>query len=90
MSAAITGKKRPRTAFNGSMDLPNPIRKMRLEAIFHPKFENENRSDKAVRREMMDRVEKQQGYLEVTLKHSGSLVLWSGGSHYFSKNSAAK
>ncbi|KAL3938289.1 MAG: hypothetical protein SGBAC_006771 [Bacillariaceae sp.] len=73
--------------YQTSMVLPHSIHKMRLEAIFHPKFENENRTDKAVRREMIERVEKQQGYLEVTLKHSGSLVLWSGHTRFYSKNS---
>eukprot|EP00536_Pseudo-nitzschia_multiseries_P016245 jgi/Psemu1/320998/estExt_fgenesh1_pm.C_10540003 len=28
------------------------------------------------------------GHLEVSLKHSGSLVLWSGSTRYYSKNSA--
>jgi hypothetical protein len=31
-----------------------------------------------------------QGYLEVSVKHSGSLLLWSGGERFFySKNSTA-
>jgi hypothetical protein len=51
------------------------IKRLRLEAIFHPKFENES-SEKDVRKEMMEKVEKGDGYLEVTLKHSGSLLLW--------------
>lgn len=91
-----SGKKRPRSEEtvttnpkrNMSTNLPDPIQKLRLEAIFHPKFDNEKRSDQTIRKEMMDRVSKQLGYLEVTLKHSGSLVLWSGGQRYYSKNSA--
>ena len=31
----------------------------------------------------------EQGYLEVTLKHSGSLILWSGGQRYYSKNATS-
>jgi DNA-binding XRE family transcriptional regulator len=67
--------------------LPKPIRKLRLEAIFHPKFDNENLSDQKIRNQMIERIEKKLGYLEVTLKHSGSLVLWSGDQRYYSKNS---
>lgn len=67
--------------------IPNP-RKLRLEAIFHPKFENE-KSNQEIRNEMKQRVESKQGYLEVTLKHSGSLILWSGGQRYYSKNSTS-
>ncbi|CAB9524977.1 expressed unknown protein [Seminavis robusta] len=59
----------------------------RLEAIFLPKFENENRSDQTIRQSMMDLVASDQGYAEVTLKHSGSLLLWSGGQRFYSKNS---
>lgn len=67
--------------------IPNdPIQKLRLEAIFHPKFENE-KSSKDIRQEMTQLVKDQKGYLEVTLKHSGSLVLWSGGQRFYSKNS---
>ena len=66
---------------------PNsPIQKLRLEAIFHPKFENE-KSTQVIRQEMKQLVEDQLGYLEVSLKHSGSLILWSGGQRYYSKNS---
>ena len=36
---------------------------------------------------MLERVAQSQGYLEVSLKHSGSLLLWSGGMRYYSKNS---
>lgn len=67
--------------------LPKTIRKLRLEAIFHPKFENESRSDHMIRQTMIQKVQDGLGYLEVTLKHSGSLVLWSGGQRYYSKNS---
>lgn len=97
------------------------VRGMRLEAIFHPKFDNErnkkvpgknskgsgkkNDSSSDIRNAMLqklglgsglgtnagsDTVEtvKGTGHLEVSLKHSGSLVLWSGSTRYYSKNSA--
>jgi hypothetical protein len=66
-----------------------PLAKLRLEAIFYPKFENENRQvPYSVRQQMKDHCcRAQSGYLEVTLKHSGSLLLWSGGRRYYSKNS---
>ena len=60
---------------------------LRLEAIFHPKFDNENRTTADIRNRMLERVAQSQGYLEVSLKHSGSLLLWSGGMRYYSKNS---
>jgi hypothetical protein len=68
------------------VELPDPVSKLRLEAIFHPKFENE-RSDHQIREDMLSRVDSGKGYLEVSLKHSGSLVLWSGGHRFYSKNS---
>lgn len=69
------------------LDLPKPVRKLRLEAIFHPKFENESQIDKEIRRHMHTAIQQGQGYLEVSLKHSGSLLLWSGGLRFYSKNS---
>eukprot|EP00977_Amphora_coffeiformis_P010602 scaffold2500_cov176-Amphora_coffeaeformis.AAC.13 len=69
------------------LDLPKPVRKLRLEAIFHPKFENESQTDKEVRRKMLTAIQEGRGYLEVSLKHSGSLLLWSGGLRFYSKNS---
>ena len=51
------------------------LKGLRLEAIFHPKFENES-SEKDVRKEMLSKVGRGEGCLEVTLKHSGSLLLW--------------
>ena len=63
------------------------LHKLRLEAIFHPKFENENINDRQIRLQIKERVRQGRGYLEVTLKHSGSLLLWSGGQRYYSKNS---
>ena len=51
------------------------LKGLRLEAIFHPKFENES-CEKDVRKEMLYKVGRGEGYLEVTLKHSGSLLLW--------------
>jgi len=62
------------------------IQSLKLEAIFHPKFENEKQNDQQIRTDMIDRVSNRQGTLEVTLKHSGSLILWSGGQRYYSKN----
>ena len=64
---------------------PN-ITKLQLEAIFHPKFENE-KSDAQIRHQMLSYIAAKQGYLEVSLKHSGSLVLWSGRQCFYSKNS---
>ena len=66
--------------------IPQHLRRLRLEAIFHPKFENE-KSSQTIRKDMLERVQNNEGYLEVTLKHSGSLVLWSGGQRFYSKNS---
>jgi hypothetical protein len=66
-----------------------PLRKLRLEAVFHPKFENENQQQKSIRERMKERCAKGDGYLEVSIKHSGSLLLWSGGPRYYSKNSAS-
>lgn len=63
------------------------IKKLRLEAIFHPKFDNEHQNDLQIRNNMLSRVSSNQGYLEVTLKHSGSLMLWSGHQRFYSKNS---
>ena len=72
-----------------SLDSTLPtIQKLRLEAIFHPKFENE-KSDQILRSQMLQNVASNLGYLEVTLKHSGSLVLWSGGRRFYSKNSTS-
>ena len=73
------------------------ITQMKLEAIFHPKFDNErqnnnnnnnnnNNKQQTIRQSMIDKVAKKEGILEVSLKHSGSLLLWSGGSRYYSKN----
>ena len=61
---------------------------LRLEAIFHPKFDNENQTSADIRQSMLERVSSCRGYLEISLKHSGSLVLWSGASRYYSKNAA--
>lgn len=101
----------PASNANTTRDKPiipaiSSIKTMRLAAIFHPKFDNEqqcnssnNRSGSStaskskgsqfqIREQMKQRVAiDDAGYLEVTLKHSGSLLLWSGGQHYFSKNS---
>ena len=62
------------------------IKKLRLEAFFHAKFENENQNDQQIRKNMIRKVSTDEGYLEVTLKHSGSLLLWSGDQRFYSKN----
>lgn len=48
-----------------------------LRATFYPKFENE-KSDQEVRTKMIEVVESGGGVLEVSLKHSGSLFMYSG------------
>ncbi|MCO5571846.1 hypothetical protein L7F22_025594 [Adiantum nelumboides] len=59
----------------------------RLRAIFYPKFENE-KSDQEVRMNMIDVVQSGKGVLEVSLKHSGSLFMYTGDhGGAFSKNS---
>lgn len=65
------------------------IKTLSLEAIFHPKFENENRNQQNIRRDMKEKVKQKEGYIEVSLKHSGNLLLWSGGQRYYSKNSTS-
>ena len=66
--------------------LPSSISGLRLEAIFHPKFENE-RPDEDIRQRMLANVDARRGHLEASLKHSGSLILWSGRQCFYSKNS---
>jgi hypothetical protein len=70
-----------------AQDTMPSIQSLSLEAIFHPKFENENSNDQTIRQQMKDRISGDKGYIEVSLKHSGSLLLWSGGQRYYSKNS---
>ena len=70
-----------------SSELTTKLSKMELEAIFYPKFDNENLNDQKIRKEMLASIFKSTGYLEVSLKHSGSLILWSGYDHIYSKNS---
>ena len=65
---------------------PSSIRKLKLEAIFHPKFDNEG-PDIEIRTKMLTKVASNEGYIEASLKHSGSLLLWSGGEYFYSKNS---
>ena len=74
--------KKPRTACAA----PPPVSRLRLEAIFHRKFENE-RPNHDIRRQMCARVVSGEGYVEASVKHSGSLLLWSGGQRFYSKNS---
>ena len=71
----------------GNKDPQMKVTGLRLEAIFHPKFDNENRTTADIRNRMLERVAQSRGYLEVSLKHSGSLLLWSGCMRYYSKNS---
>ena len=61
--------------------------KLELDAIFYPKFDNE-KSDHLIRSEMLKLINANEDkyYLEVTVKHSGSLILWNGTTFY-SKNS---
>jgi hypothetical protein len=63
------------------------IQRLSLEAIFHPKFENENRTSLEIRKTMKQKIVEEKGYLEVSLKHSGTLLLWCGSQRYYSKNS---
>ncbi|KAI5065871.1 hypothetical protein GOP47_0018495 [Adiantum capillus-veneris] len=58
-----------------------------LRATFYPKFENE-KSDQEVRTKMIEVVQSGKGVLEVSLKHSGSLFMYSGDhGGAFAKNS---
>ncbi|GAX11575.1 hypothetical protein FisN_1Lh066 [Fistulifera solaris] len=70
-----------------AVDIPKTFSRMRLEAIFYPKFENEQKENQRTREQMKERVLDKQGYLEASIKHSGSLILWSGGERFYSKNS---
>lgn len=92
-----SNRKRPSVA---SFEMPpTSFQRLRLEAIFYPKFDNEKQQQHQqlqdttatasddIRQQMKQKISQQRGYLEVTLKHSGSLLLWSGGSRYYSKNS---
>ena len=90
IDSTITTDERAGASGASSMDCERSQKKivgLRLEAIFHPKFDNENRTTADIRNRMLERVAQSQGYLEVSLKHSGSLLLWSGGMRYYSKNS---
>jgi hypothetical protein len=70
------------------IEVPKNFSRMRLEAIFYPKFENEQKEEnQRIREQMKERVLNKQGYLEASIKHSGSLILWSGGERFYSKNS---
>ncbi|KAL3700604.1 hypothetical protein R1sor_018626 [Riccia sorocarpa] len=59
-----------------------------VRATFYPKFENE-KSDQEVRNKMIQAVAAGKGVVEVSLKHSGSLFLYSGDTvgGAFAKNS---
>ena len=100
---ATTGESNSSEAEPTTISLsPENIKGLRLEAIFHPKFDNERRESQPrnkkgefdgikssttsrIRTAMIERLQDQKGYLEVSLKHSGSLILWSGGQRYYSK-----
>jgi hypothetical protein len=71
------------------LNLPQALCKLSVEAMFHPKFDNERQTDQLIRQDIQKRILQNQGYVEVTLKHSGSLVLWSGYDRYYSKNDTA-
>ena len=71
------------------LNFPQALGKLSVEAMFHPKFDNERRTDQLIRQDIQQRISQNQGYVEVTLKHSGSLVLWSGYDRYYSKNDTA-
>ena len=79
----------PFTTMSAKKRKPSPpaMAALRLEAIFHPKFDNEA-PDADIRRRMLVKVDAGEGYVEASLKHSGSLVLWSGGRRFYSKNAA--
>ncbi|MCO5574341.1 hypothetical protein L7F22_028124 [Adiantum nelumboides] len=63
------------------------VAQAQLRATFYPKFENE-KSDQEVRMKMIDVVCSGKGVLEVSLKHSGSLFMYSGDhGGAFAKNS---
>eukprot|EP00249_Psilotum_nudum_P024453 c29187_g1_i1 orf=271-3738(-) len=58
-----------------------------VRATFYPKFENE-KSDQEIRMKMIEVVDNGTGVLEVSLKHSGSLFMYSGDhGGAFAKNS---
>ena len=87
-SCDSSGSSSRKRSYEESTDsVQNNVKMFRLEAIFHPKFENENQNEKLIRAKMKSKVQSKQGYLEVSLKHSGSLLLWSGGRRFYSKNS---
>jgi hypothetical protein len=99
MSETSAGRKRgrdnhtvndPQQQYQESLNnLPQALSKLSVEAMFHPKFDNERRTDQWIRQDIQQRIFQNQGYVEVTLKHSGSLVLWSGYDRYYSKNDTA-
>ena len=79
------------------------INSLQLEAIFYPKFDNEKQqkssqgtasTQQSVRATMLQALDNTANgvddvvYLEASLKHSGSLLLWSGGNaRFYAKNS---
>jgi hypothetical protein len=99
MSSETNGRKRgreinhtdndPRHQRQEPLELPQALGELSVEAMFHPKFDNERRTDQSIRQDIQQRILQNQGYVEVTLKHSGSLVLWSGYDRYYSKNDTA-
>ena len=75
------------------------IKSLHLEAIFYPKFDNEkqqqeNQGSSSIRSAMLNALDENESrtgdltaVVEVSLKHSGSLLLWSGADRYYAKNS---
>ena len=78
----------PTASSASECNLPT-IQRLALEAMFHPKFENENRTSLEIRKIMKQKISEGKGYLEVSLKHSGTLLLWCGSQRYYSKNSTS-
>ncbi|CAM0877320.1 unnamed protein product [Alopecurus aequalis] len=58
----------------------------KISATFYPKFENE-KSDQETRNRMIEMVSNGLAYMEVTLKHSGSLFMYAGHGGAYAKNS---
>lgn len=69
------------------LPMKGTLAQAQLRATFYPKFENE-KSDQEIRIKMIEAVQSGRGVLEVSLKHSGSLFMYSGDNGgAFAKNS---
>lgn len=73
LSKAETDKQAPKAGGSKS----TTVAQAHLRATFYPKFENE-KSDQEVRSRIIEMVSAGYGVLEVSLKHSGSLFMYSG------------